>query len=314
MSIGEIAGIVAIVGFLGLVLFRSLIWKDDSQLEKYFNKTYEEIIKEGYFLNKEILKPIVIVGTDKITSKIRVFFKKNFKRLFKKERPQTILVFGKDKEEEREAYIIQQAFALEWRLIDIFDIEFIESAINYFSYKFGSRKRKIKRETFYILRRDYESSHYRECLTKLDDTDFSEDIVINPPPRKKPLLRELIMPMVLDQNNQAKELSLQRKEELKSLFMRICDRMHRARCGVLFIGNLNRSEYLDLISQDERDFLCFLLCAVGLNIAKLDLLSNIMQESYLSSRQYSSHLLEGRFIYKDAGEMDYKRLFIECED
>lgn len=312
VSIGEIAAVAALIGFLSLVLLRSLIWKDDSCLEKYFSKTYEEIKKEGYFLNKEISKPIVIVGTDKLTSKIRVFFKKNIKRLFTKESPQIILVFGKDKEEEREAYIIQQAFALEWQLIDILDIEFIESAINYFAYKFGSKKRNIKRETFYILRKEYESSAYRDCLAKLDDTDFSEEIVINPPPRKKNLLKEIIMPMVLDQNNQAKEISLQKKEEMKSLFMRICDRMHRKKCGVLFIGYVSRGDYMNLISQDEREFLCYLLCAAGFNMPKLDSLFNLMKESYLSNRQYCSNLLEGRFSYKDKGEMDYKRLFIEC--
>lgn len=314
MSIGEIVAVAALIGFLSLVLLRSLIWKDDVQLEKYFNKTYEEIKKEGYFLNKKISKPIVIIGTDKVTSKIRTFFKKSFKRLFTKEIPQVILVFGKDREEEREAYIIQQAFALEWQLIDILDIEFIESAINYFSYKFGSRKRNIKHETFYILRKDYESSAYRECLIKLDDIDFSKRIVINPPPRKKPLLRELIMPMVLDQNNQAKEVSLQRKEELKVLFMKICDRMHKTKCGVLFIGYLNKGEYMDLISHDEREFFCFLLCATGLNIPKLNSLFALMEESYLSNRQYSYNMLEGRLLYKNMGEGDYKRLFIDCSE
>lgn len=314
MSIGEIVAVTALIGFLSLVLLRSLIWKDDAQLERYFNTTYDAILKEGYFLNKKISKPIVIIGTDKVTSKIRTFFKKNIKRLFTKETPQVILVFGKDREEEREAYIIQQAFALEWQLIDILDIEFIESAINYFSYKFGSEKRNVKRKTFYLLRKDYESSAYRECLTKLDDTDFSERIVINPPPRKKPLLRELVMPMVLDQNSHAKEFSLQKKEELKSLFMKICDKMHRTKCGILFIGELNRGEYMELISHEERDFFCFLLCAVGLNIPKLNSLFTLMAGSYLSSRQYSSHILEGRFLYKNMGEKDYKRLFIDCSE
>jgi hypothetical protein len=304
-----------LLGILPLMLaflYCLKIWKDDARFEKYFKDSYKEMAIEGCFIIKKRSIPVIIVGTEKIRSKIRVFLKKTISKLRTREEPLIIYIFGKEEEEEKKAYIIQQAFASEWRLIEILDVDFIESAINYFAYKFVANKKKIDDKTKYLIRKDYENSKYRECVAKLDDIDFSEQIVINPPPQKKPLLRELIMPMLLDQNGQSKSYSFQKKEEIKSLFMKICDSMYAIKCGILFVGDKSAGEYLNLLLSSTTAPKCYLLCAIGANIIKLDYLFERMKEPLLSRRRYNYNALSGTFASTQHAENNYKRLFIEC--
>jgi len=304
--------IIALIPVIGAFLLHFIFWRDDIKSEKFYRDSYREIEKGGYFIDKKISKPIVIVDSGKRVSKIRTFMKKTFYSLFSSEKVQVICVFGMETDEERKKFMIQQAFTSEWELINVLDIDFIESAINYFSFLFASNNKSVDDKTRYLLRKDFESSPYRECIIKLDDKDFSESVVINPPPRKKPLLRELIMPMVLDQNDQLKDKPVQKIEETKSVFMRICSNMYKTTCGVLFIGDMVSSEYLSLLSDNMSKFKRFLLCATGQNIPKLEYIFIKMRYDLLSERQFTHVSIVGRFLYKNIQDVEYKRLFIEC--
>jgi len=304
--------LIALVSIVSTILLHFVFWRDDIEAEKFYKESYNEIEKGGYFLDKKILKPIVIVDSGKKVSKIRVFFKKTFHKLFSKGKVQVICVFGMEKEEERKKFMIQQALASEWEIIRVLDIDFIETAVNYFAFLYASNNKKVDDKTLYLLRKDFESSPYRECITKLDDTDFSESIVINPPPKKKPLLREIIMPMVLDQNNKFKGKPVQKIEEVKLMFMRLCEGMYGTICGVLFIGNMLSSEYLNLLSDNKDKFKCFLLCAIGHNIPKLEYIFIKLGKNQLLERQFDNVSIIGKLFYKNKKDVDYKRVFIEC--
>lgn len=304
--------LIALIPIASAFLLHFVFWRNDIEAEKFYKESYDDIEKGGYFLDKKISKPMVIVDSGKKISKIRVFFKKTFYRFFSKGKVQVICVFGMEKEEERKKFMIQQAFASEWETISVLDIDFIETAVNYFAFLYASDKKKIDDKTRYLLRKDFESSPYRECITKLDDTDFSESIVINPPPKKKPLLREIIMPMVLDQNNQFKGKPVQKVEEAKLMFMRLCNCMHKTICGVLFIGNMLSSEYLSLLLENKDKYESFLLCAARHNIPKLEYIFIKLKKNQLLERQFTSVSIIGKFFYKNKKDVDYKRVFIEC--
>lgn len=302
--------ILTVLPIAAALILHFIFWQDDVRAEKYYKESFQNIKESGYFQKSKRVRPIVIVDSGNKISKIRVFFRKLLAKIFSRGKVQILCVFGKDSEEERNSFIIQQAFASEWELIEILDITFIESAINYFAYKFATEKRKFDNKTVYLLRKDFESSKYKDCITKLDDLDFSEKVVVNPPPQKKPLLRELIMPMVLDQNDRINDMSFQQKEEMKSLFMKICESMHMTTCGILFIGGMLSNEYIGLLSENAADFKSFLLCATGNKTGQLEYI--IMKiNDWVQNNRYVRHSISGNFQYKDIENCEYRRVFVE---
>ncbi len=97
------------------------------------------------------------------------------------------------------------------------------------------------------------------------------------------------------------------------MFMRLCEDMHRTICGVLFIGYMLSSEYLNLLSDNKDKFKCFLLCATGHHIPKLEYIFIKLGRNQLLERQFDHVSIIGKFFYKNKKDVDYRRVFIECK-
>lgn len=264
-----IAGILTIVAFL-LGFFSVIIkWGQDANLEKYYRDTVVKTITRPGYLPKSIVEVPneIIVDSRQKFSPLRIYLKRRLAQIHGKEVPPVILIFGQYSEEERKAFLIEKAFSssVESRLLDL---DFLESLIHYLAYKCVHENDEIEEKVRTIIRKYFENSKYRDCLVQLDSIDFSEKIVLNPPPVKRPLLTNVVLPMVRE-----KEVSLLQTEAIipemekwKSLFMNIVNNMSSKKCAVLFIGVRSDLEYVDMLENGLTDFAYLIVSARGPHI------------------------------------------------
>lgn len=239
-------------------------WATNNRLEKRCSRFFKDLKSSGeYLISKAIRKPLFIVETQGRYERFRTAFKKLIIRIKGGEKPHVIYVFGKDTYEEKEAYLIHQIIAKDWNAIIILDKSFTETMIKYFAYKFANEKKDISDSVIHILQKEFEACSFRECVANLDNPEYEDYIVINPPPKKKSLLHDLIIPLVVDHNNKSVKMSFQKKEAVKAELMRIINGICEKKYGILFIGDLSVSKYCDLLRACYNRYDCFLLSARG---------------------------------------------------
>ena len=280
--------IVFLIGFLTAIIK----WGQDDDLEKYYRDTVvKTITKPGYLPESlvEIPKEIIVDSGQKI-SPIRTFLKRKLARIRGKEVPPVILVFGHYSEEERKAFLIEKAFAssVESQLLDL---DFIESLIHYLAYRCVYENEEVEEKVTVIIRKYFETSKYRDCLIRLDSLDFSEKVVLNPPPVKRPLLTNVVLPMVREKEKRLQTGAIIPEiERWKSLFMNLINCMCSKNCAVLFVGVRDDLEYMDMFENGIKDFTYVIVSARGPHITKM---LRVIQACCLSevSKPEEEHLL-----------------------
>jgi len=300
-----IAGILTVLAFVGGYLLFFKNWRENSSLEslysKFFDKVnlYEEL--PTYPKNK---KPFVLVETGGKYESIRTFVKRNFGRLIGITIPNIIYVAHKNTPEKRKAYLIQSVICNNLGEIDILDDSFYESLINYYSYKLCWKDNKIENNVTQLLKRDFENSRYGYCITKFDNKNFEDKIIVNPPPEKKSLLNDLILPLVLDQNRKSKKLEFaelqQKKIEIMQIIKNICSEI----CGILFIGTLPYKEYISLFDDCKNKYGSLLLGARGTYIDFLSTMTPQFKKKF--GQPCKEIILEGDYKFKYSSYIDKK--------
>ena len=277
-----IAGILTVIAFL-LGLFSAIIkWGQDANLEKYYRDTVVKTITKPGYLPEPIVKipDEIIVDSRQKFSPLRIYLKRRLAQILGKEVPPVILVFGKYSDEERKAFLIEKAFAssVESRLLDL---DFLESLIQYLAYRCVYENEEIEETVRTIVRNHFENSKYRDCLVQLDSRDFSEKIVLNPPPVKKPLLTNVILPMIKEKEKSLLQTNaiIPEMEKWKSLFMNIINNMCSKNCAVLFIGVKPDLEYVDMFENGIRTFKNIIVSARG---PYIETMTRVIRVCYLS--------------------------------
>lgn len=259
-------------------------WGQDASLEKYYRETIVKVLTERAYLPEPIseIPREIIVDSRQTFSPLRTYLKKRIARLMGKEVPPVILIFGEYSEEERKAFLIEKAFAssVESRLLDL---DFLESLIHYLAYKYVFESEEIDEKVKTVLRKSFEGSKYRDCLVRLDSLDFSAKVVLNPPPVKRPLLTNVILPMIREKEKSLLETKamISEIEKWKSLFMTLINNICSENCGVLFIGVRPELEYLDMMENGLRDYNFLIISARGTYI---DTMLRIIKTGYLSEQ------------------------------
>jgi len=213
----------------------------------------------------------VIIDTHRVYSPLRVFLKKQIAKLLGTETPEVFYVFGILSETEQKAFIIQKAFSSSLKS-PLLDLDFIESLIKYLAHKYASTTPQIEEKVKAVLRKHFENSNYRDRVLKLDSLEYSGEVVLNPPPLKKPLLSNVILPMVKEQEKKLIpfETQVAEIETWKYFFMRIVDNLCEKKCAVLFIGVLQDTEYATMIIEGLRDFGSLVVSGRGKYIVNMD--------------------------------------------
>jgi len=247
-----IVGILTIIAFLFGFLSAIIKWGQDANLEKYYRDTVVKTVTKPAYLPEaivEIPNEIIVDSREKF-SPLRTYLKRRLAQILGKEVPPVILIFGQYSDEERKAFLIEKAFAssVESRLLDL---DFLESLIHYLAYKCVHESEEIEEEVRTIVRKYFENSKYRDCLVRLDSVDFSEKVVLNPPPVKRPLLTNVILPMVREKEKSLLQTNalIPEMEKWKSLFMNLVNSMCSEKCAVLFIGVRPDLEYVDMLEN-----------------------------------------------------------------
>ncbi len=296
----------------GFYLF-SRNWKDNSKLEKRFSKFYKDLrLSQEFFPYENKKKLLVIIETEGKYEKIRTFVKKAFFRIKGIKKLQVIYIFHKDTFEEKEATLIYRLIADEWNRIEILDMKFLEAMINYFAYKYAHDKRSINERVKLLLRKEFESCLFREYITKLDNPDYEDEVVINIPPKKKPLLQDIILPLALDQNKNIGKMSFAEKESIKAKLMKIIIEVCRRECGILFIGNLPVMDYCNLLRSNFYKYRYFLLSARG---KKTFVLENMFEnfKKIMPGRTRNESTFEGTYHSRQVARknINYKYALIK---
>jgi len=296
-----IASIILIVSFLAIIFGYYLFarnWKTNSKLERGCSRFYEDLSSSGeYCIQRSRKKPLIIVETKGKYENIRTFIKKLIIRVKGGESPQIIYVFRQDTLEEKEAYLIRELISNEWNQIKVLDFTFLDTMINYFAYKFVHKKKSISDAVKHILRTKYETCALRECIAKLDDCDYEDEVVINLPPKKKPILHDIILPLVIDQNKKIDKMSFQKIETIKSELMKIIMTIYQKKCGILFIGELSIRDYSNLLRSNYYKYEYFLLSARG---SKASVLDNVIDKhkTVMPRKTKFESIFEGTYLFR----------------
>lgn len=313
--IGLIAAIILVASFLAYIFGYYLFlrnWKTNSKLERRCTRFHKELSLSGeYFIQRAGKKPLIIIETKGKYENIRTFIKKLIIRVKGGKSPQIIYVFHQDTLEEKQAYLIRELISNEWNQIKILDFAFLDAMINFFAYKYTHRKKDISETVKNILREKYETCAYRDCIIKLDDPDYEDEVVINLPPKKKPILHDIILPLAIDLNKKAKRKSFHAKEALKTKLMEIIDKIYQGNCAILFIGDLPVREYCEMLRKSMHRYNFFLLAARGFQTFVLD---NIF-ESFINNifdNRYHFSSFEGTYFFRGekSGKTNYKYIFL----
>jgi hypothetical protein len=303
--------ILGIGGFLLYLFFR----KEEKQLENYYKDTVDNLAKTDLLgLSTQEVKTTVIVQTEHKYSYIRKKIKEFFNKLRKRKITETIIIFEKDPIEQR-ACIIREAVNNAFLFTELMDTKLTDTLIAYFSFKFASTTLKADKKLLKSLQRDYEESAYRDCVATLDDKDFSYKIVINPPPEKKPVLTELMLPMIICKSKEVmdRNVSFTEREKLRVLFSKFINGLYEEKIGILFVGVFSTKHYWELFSPAAlRYSLGFIMAARGSHTPTLERLKSEILENAEKIWNVKFRVVDiwGKWLF-DKREKDYYWLILE---
>lgn len=250
--IALIISLVTIFVFIIIFFLFIFLWSEDSRLEKHYKLTVENIRKTESISKIGItLKTHIIVDSGHKYSRLRTVIKKIKSRIQGYGILDTVLIFNMNSTEQK-AFLILEAIKGSLFHIELLDAVFTEDLSKYHAFRYASETESVNNEVKFILRKNFEESPNRGCITKLMDPKYSEEVVLNPPPTSKGLLEEIVLPTVIEWAKQLKDINAPHvtKERFKSLFMDFIEGLCNRTWGILFIGLLHTNEYLDLFSSN----------------------------------------------------------------
>lgn len=267
-----IASLIAIAVFVLTAFLFILFWSEDSQLEKYYRLTAKDIEKTEAISKIGVsFKTDVIIDSGHNYSRLRTAIKKAISRIRGREILDTVLVFSKNSTEQK-VFLISEAIKGSFFHIELLDADFIEDMAKYHAFRYASETRSVDKDVKFLLRKDFEKTSNRDCITKLMDPKYSEKVVLNPPPEIKPLLEEIVLPIVTEWSEELKSMNVTHaeKERFKSLFMESTKGLCYRTWSILFMGKLTTDEYMSFFSQSVHRFSKgVMLAARGVNVPHL---------------------------------------------
>lgn len=308
-----IGPIAAIVAFIILILE----WGYDAKLESYYNKALKRTLDECEFIPKvKYLPRKIIVNSKRRVSLLRISIKKLIAKIFNR-KYFNVFIFDVNSEVEQKAYIIKQAIRCSLTC-ELIDIEFLENLVYYYSHKFASTSGKVDYDVQSILRNNFEQSFYRDLINKLDDEVFSTKIVLNPPPIEKPILSNLIFPLITEKekelNQQEKDSAFKEKEYFKSKFMNIIKSIGNNKCAIIFIGQALREEYLELFNEYLNKVDYFIFAARGVYIGRMFVIFDEIEKKLenMPTISFKSDAISGRWRFNNV-EVDCAWILLKIE-
>lgn len=264
--------ILGIIGFVFTFLLGLIGLGNNARLERYYSRAVDRNIKDDEYLLTPLVEVPrkVIVDSGRPLSPIRTFLKRTWIRIRRGNPVPVVYIFANLSEYERKAFVLQKAFSAAMN-IQLLDLEFIEDLINYHTYKYCESLEEIEMEVKNIIRKKFESSKNREKLLKLDSLDFENYITLNPPPENKPLISNVIIPIVREQQ---KTLNVQgdnllEREKWKAFFMDIIERICQKTCGIIFVGIRAPGEYIHWVENNGDALNLFIFAARGFYIKRM---------------------------------------------
>jgi len=317
--IEPIIAALTIVAFVAGFLLVVVSWSQDAILEKYYRESVITTLEEPGYLPEPIGKVSekIIIDSGNRFSPLRTYLLKKWAQIKGERVPPVILVFGLFSDEEKKAFLIQQAFV---SIVDLslIDLDFSESMIHYLAYQYSFRSDKIEEKVCSILRRGFENCKYRKQLLNLDSIEFSSKVVLNPPPLRKPVLTNLVLPMIREKEKEVLDgdLTLGQIEQWKSFFMTLIEALSSERCAVLFIGYRMPEEYFLMYEENFGRFDFFIFGARGKFVPYVQLICKQIEGDFLEkwNRKYERWEISGVWEFKDEELEDAKWIVFQKKE
>jgi hypothetical protein len=257
------AVILAVIGFVAYLLFLS----DEYTCEKYYRSTITQISRSGLlYVPPDIVPRCIIVTKNNEYSRWRKAILILYNRIRGRTIGDEIFIFQEDSNKRR-AILIKQAVKAAFLFAELLDTTFVETLESYYSYKFASKFVKGNPEIKRLLQRAYEEAPARKQVVTLDDSDFSEEIVLNPPPKKRSILETTLLPMIISKSKEAidQNYSLPTKERYRTMFRELIEALSTCSAAVMFIGFLSEEHYIEMFGN------AVLRCSNGIIFSALGL-------------------------------------------
>jgi len=313
--IGIVAGgIYALVKFIKLI-YALVIGLRGTKYERDYSEIIRDLIKENIRIRPResiVGKAIIDEGRGGLNTKIR----KGFYIKLKHMDLDPILISEFSRESEKIAYILKQAVR-ETLYTELLPEKFLQTLIVYIAYKFAHKEKRIGDSVEWVLREELSRLKYFDYMLKLDSADWEAHIVLNPIPRKKPLLEHNLLPMVGIQTE------IYKKEKLKGgnvlayqkqwhqFFAKWIDRISKDKVRIMWIGEFTAREYLMYLEKNDTftSFEFFIFGARDANIDKLDYFVRRLTEKY-TDYEFNISSIEGKWWYRSM-ERDWKWYFCQ---
>ncbi|OYT40594.1 MAG: hypothetical protein B6U89_01555 [Desulfurococcales archaeon ex4484_58] len=205
-----------------------------------------------------------------ITSPILVSLRKFIRKVFMREQFIKIIIPSDLDYNEQIVYLIKQVFKEVLPIDKCLGIDFRDTLINYYAYKFAMES-KMSRDVIDLLERDFQNSKYRDIVMKLDSKELEERITLNPPPEISPLLDRVIISILDIKNRELERVkNISDIEKTRSMVEKLLMLLSKGYIAVLFIGKRKPENYLSYIRDRIEGFRGLLLCARGRYIMVLE--------------------------------------------
>jgi len=263
-----------LVKFLWTTIKNWFALRDLKRLEKSYSSVIKfakrNLLELGFLVNKlpdEIVVEIAYKDDRALFSKFRSYLKKNIIKKIKRKECFNIIVFSDMSYDEQIAFIIQKAFEsiISYEYEKVLGIDFRESLVLYYSYKFAFLCEKIVgKKVVHLLERKFNEAKFKDIILKLDSKELEERVTLNPPPEVRPLLDRVIIPIIELKNNEIRNVNdLSAIELTRKKMHDLLNKISEERIGIIFIGIKNPDEYLHYIKERIDEFEGILICTRG---------------------------------------------------
>lgn len=298
-------------GFLFGFIIRLFIRREESQIENSYKEIIKKMEKSNLlgFIPYKIEKSIIIQTEDNFS-----YWRRRLKEFYYKIRGkdiEIITIFEKEPLKQR-IFIIKEAVKNAFLFSELLDTDLTDTLITYFSYKFSSEVLKSERKLIMELQKEFEKSSSRNLVIALENKDFSDRIVVNPPPEKKPILTEILLPMIIYKSKEIVEqnIGFVEKEKWKNLFSKFIKGIYQEKVGILYVGKFEKEWYYLLFKENFIKFSEGLIIASrGGYIEKHKEVENkIFENKDIKIRSYK---IFGKWIFEKEREVNTYWLLIE---
>lgn len=302
--IATVASVVVLLGAAVVLLVFLKKHSSDRKAEQLYSVYIEDVLSKNNLLRQcapKVPKRIIVDSQGDTSSAFRTMLLKGWYKLRKIDvREDPVLIFGKNSDEQK-ACLIRLTVELPMVEITTLDTDYRNTIINYEAYKYAHHSPHAPKGTTLILKQEWENSTKREHITKLDDPDFSEKIVINPPPQKRSILERVVYPLIVAKSRSLVGVSnFHTHERACTLTTKVIRCLAEQTMGIIFIGLLSPQDYIDMVGN--KIFLFkdgFVVTGLGSQMPRVEYISNklrsVSEELWNLRLEYES--TQGRWTF-----------------